>query len=83
MWQMIGFRLGTIRRSSDCPNCGSAKVYRSRRKNLLERTLLRALFLHPYRCSECDDRHFGLGLGRESADQPQTLPSDTPHALKG
>lgn len=43
-----------------CPNCGSTSIRRSRRKSLLESFLHYALFLTPYRCEECDQRHLRL-----------------------
>ena len=45
-----------------CPNCSSVSVYRSRRRGLAEFLLHRVAFISPYRCSECDFRHFRFRL---------------------
>jgi predicted RNA-binding Zn-ribbon protein involved in translation (DUF1610 family) len=47
-----------LTKSSLCPNCASHAIRRSRKKGLLERTLLAALFVNPYRCESCDQRYF-------------------------
>ena len=47
---------------SNCPKCASPKVYRSRRRGLAELFLHRVLFISPYRCYDCDDRHFRFTL---------------------
>jgi len=41
-----------------CPDCGSASLHRSRRKDFVESFLHYALFISPYRCDECYERHF-------------------------
>jgi hypothetical protein len=33
-----------------CPYCGSAEVFRSHRRGVMERYLLRAIAVRPYRC---------------------------------
>ncbi len=45
-----------------CPSCASHAIRRSRRKGLLERTLLAAFFVNPYRCESCDERYYRLRL---------------------
>ena len=47
---------GTAERK--CPNCSGANVRRSRRRGFVEGYLLRAVFLAPYRCQECDKRFY-------------------------
>jgi len=43
--------------ASMCPRCGKIKLYRSRRKNFLER--LRSRFgRYPFRCHACGHRFF-------------------------
>ncbi|HUP02648.1 MAG TPA: hypothetical protein VMU19_01585 [Bryobacteraceae bacterium] len=39
-----------------CPRCDSYRVYRSRRRGLVERVIWFAWF--PYRCHSCDERFF-------------------------
>jgi len=41
-----------------CPQCGSREVRRSKKHGLLEQLVSRVLSIHPYRCEECDYRHF-------------------------
>jgi hypothetical protein len=43
-----------------CPNCGSVSIRRSRRKDLLESFLHFVLFISPFRCNDCDNRHLRL-----------------------
>jgi len=47
-------------RFSGCPNCGSgsASLYRSKRHGVGEFLLHHLLHITPYRCKECDVRHF-------------------------
>jgi YgiT-type zinc finger domain-containing protein len=70
-------------RSAHCPSCGSGEVRRSRRKGVVERSLLKVLGVRAYRCEECDERYFSMGRHHKPSDQPQTMLSETPHALKG
>lgn len=44
--------------SPRCPACRSGCVRRSRRKGMLERTLLTAAFVRPFRCVECGWRFY-------------------------
>jgi hypothetical protein len=39
-----------------CPECGSAIVYRTKRKGILERIILYPLGYRAYRCEICDLR---------------------------
>jgi hypothetical protein len=41
-----------------CPRCQSERIHQSRRKGILERVLLAAIFVRPFRCERCDDRFF-------------------------
>ena len=43
---------------SRCPYCGSADVHRSRRRGFVEGVILRLFLLRPYRCHDCDRRHY-------------------------
>jgi YgiT-type zinc finger domain-containing protein len=83
MWKIPRFALGMTGRGAHCPRCNSSKIHRSRRKGLVDRSLLRVLGVHAYRCKECDERYYSLGHRREPLHQPQTSPSETRHALKG
>lgn len=52
-----------------CPNCGSANIRRSNARGPFE-VLLRSVFqIKPYRCQECDDRHFRF----RATHAPQTV----------
>jgi hypothetical protein len=54
-----------------CPFCNSGRIYKSRRKGLLELLLRRIFFISPYRCLACDARHFRFRLPeRRRPDQP-------------
>jgi transposase-like protein len=82
MWKTARFRLGMMGRGAHCPSCSSSKIHRSRRNGLVERSLLKVLAVHPYRCEECDERYLSFGHRRKPLDQPKTLPSETtPHAF--
>jgi len=52
----MAFRNRSSRRS--CPACGGHHVRRSRRNGLVERVLLRVVFIRPYRCLLCDKRFY-------------------------
>jgi hypothetical protein len=43
-----------------CPRCGSAEVFRSHRRGTMERYLLRAIGMRPFRCVNCDARFYRL-----------------------
>jgi DNA-directed RNA polymerase subunit RPC12/RpoP len=43
-----------------CPHCGSAEVFRSHRRDAVERYLLRAIGMRPFRCVNCDARFYRL-----------------------
>jgi predicted Zn-ribbon and HTH transcriptional regulator len=45
-----------------CPKCGSLAIHRSRRKGLMESVLRWVLYIAPYRCKECNYRHFRLSF---------------------
>jgi hypothetical protein len=49
-----------------CPECGSNALRPSRRRGPIERFLFVILFLVPYRCRDCEERHFRFGLPRSS-----------------
>ena len=53
-----------------CPHCGSAEVFRSHRRGAMERYLLRAIGVRPFRCVNCDARFYRLkhSDGPESQD---------------
>jgi hypothetical protein len=59
-------------RKTLCPRCGSSWVCRAYRIGLIERHLLRAFSLSPYRCDRCDRRFYR----RSSSPLPKNrLPS--------
>jgi hypothetical protein len=82
MWKIPRFGLRMMGHSTHCPNCSGTRAHWSRRKGMFEKTLLRVLAVRPYRCEDCDERYFGVGLHRDPTGQPGTLRSDTAHALK-
>ena len=41
-----------------CPKCGSEQIHPSKRKGLIERKLLSAFLVRPFRCEFCDFRFF-------------------------
>ncbi len=55
-------------RSSGCPNCGSAALYRSKRHGVAEFLLHHLLRITPYRCKACDVRHFRSRLHHHHPD---------------
>jgi len=61
--------------TTHCPKCESAEVYRSKRRGVAELLLHRVLFISPYRCYDCDDRHFRFRLSRA---YPRDLNASTP-----
>ena len=42
----------------NCPLCQSRRIHRSKRKGVLERTVLAMLLVRPCRCDSCDHRFF-------------------------
>jgi hypothetical protein len=83
MWKIPRLGLGMRGRGAHRPSCSSSKVRRSKRNGVVERGLLKVLGVHAYRCEECDERYLSFAHRCEPLDQPQRLPSDTPHTLKG
>ena len=51
-------------RSPRCPACRSGCVRRSRRKGIVEKTLLTAAFVKPFRCVECGWRFLRPSIRR-------------------
>ena len=41
-----------------CPHCGSPEVFRSHRRGTVERYLLRAIGVRPFRCVNCNARFY-------------------------
>ena len=58
-------------KTSNCPNCASPSVYRSKRRGLAELLLHRVLFISPYRCYDCDDRHYRFRLNASTQSVPR------------
>jgi hypothetical protein len=54
-----------------CTSCGSGQVLRSRRRGLLEWFILPLLLLRPFRCSLCNDRHYGFFFRKRVASPPE------------
>ena len=53
-----------------CPYCGGSEVFRSHRRGTMERYLLRAVGVRPFRCVNCDARFYRRSYsdGRASQD---------------
>ena len=68
-WEM--FAVTIFKKSLVCPNCASPAIHRSRRKGLLERALHSALFITPFRCGSCDERHFRFRFSSPSVSKPR------------
>jgi hypothetical protein len=47
-----------------CPHCGGTTIRRSRRKDFVESFLHYILFISPYRCDECYERHLRSRLAK-------------------
>jgi hypothetical protein len=43
-----------------CPHCRSVEAFRSHRKGPLEKYLLGAIGVRPYRCMNCDARFYAF-----------------------
>jgi hypothetical protein len=41
-----------------CPACDSSRLHRSRRRGIVERTILAVIFVRPFRCERCDARFY-------------------------
>jgi hypothetical protein len=52
-----------------CPRCGSSEVFRSHRHGTVERYLLRAIGVRPFRCVNCDGRFYRLKQSDGSESQ--------------
>ena len=51
-----------------CPHCNSSEVFRSHRRGAVERYLLRAIGVRPFRCANCDARFLSRSGGPKSQD---------------
>jgi DNA polymerase II large subunit len=43
-----------------CPYCGGSEIFRSHRRGAVEKYLLRAIRVRPFRCVDCDARFYRL-----------------------
>lgn len=68
---MAGLSPSPTARAS-CPRCGCTAVYRSRRRGVIERHLLPAIQLRPYRCENCDSRFYMRKMTRQDQDTEHT-----------
>lgn len=46
----------------NCPSCHSRRIHYSRRRGVLEKGILAAIFVRPFRCEKCDVRFFRWSL---------------------
>jgi len=66
-----------------CRDCGSEVGFRSRRRNFVERFVLRILLLQPVRCGECFRRDYRLiftVVRDRLSDTPRMSPRKQPSA---
>jgi len=56
-----------------CDDCGSDTGFRSRRRSLFERYLLRIFLLQPVRCAECFRRDYRLWFVPVKERLPETI----------
>jgi DNA-directed RNA polymerase subunit RPC12/RpoP len=85
MQRKMQVRLGASEKARFCPYCGSKRIQRSRRKTVAERTILRWLGIHPYRCARCDERYFTIGRMRHAeppASAPHQASADAPEPVE-
>jgi len=47
-------------RSHKCPICGSADIYRSKRKGFAEKLACRITPVRPFRCKSCNSRVYAF-----------------------
>jgi hypothetical protein len=62
-------------RSPRCPACRSGCVRRSRRKGIVEKTLLTVALVRPFRCVECGWRFFRPSFHRSFETQQAVFAS--------
>ena len=66
-----------------CRDCGSEVGFRSRRRTLIERSILWLLLLQPVRCGECFRRDYRLiftTVRDRLSDTPRIMPAKQPSA---
>jgi len=56
-----------------CPFCRSLDVRRSHRKGLFEVIFLPLALMRPYRCNDCERRHYNLFFTQKVTVQGNTL----------
>ena len=61
-----------------CVSCGSPQVQRSRRHNPIEWLLL-ALLLRPFRCTQCNKRHYGFFFRKRATSVTQAGSESSTH----
>lgn len=54
-----------------CPRCYGQRIHQSRRKGMLEKGILAAIFVNPFRCETCNCRVFRSSF----AANPNELPT--------
>lgn len=52
-------------RKRRCPFCGSSEVHRSRRYDKFEKLVLPMLLQRPFRCLNCQERHYDFVFSRK------------------
>jgi hypothetical protein len=49
-----------------CPYCDKHRVRRSRRRGVFESVVLPMLLLRPFRCLECNRRHYNIVFSKRA-----------------
>jgi hypothetical protein len=57
-----------------CPECESLEMHPSRRKGIVERTILAMIFVRPFRCERCDARFYRWAFSANPQAPRQATP---------
>lgn len=57
-----------------CPVCDSSRLHQSRRRGIVERTILAVIFVRPFRCEKCDARFYLWSLSGNTQTSGQATP---------
>jgi ribosomal protein L37AE/L43A len=56
-----------------CPRCERKAVRRSKRRGVIESTLLSLIRVRPFRCMDCDRRFYGLAFQTSSIQSKSVI----------
>jgi len=57
-----------------CPHCRNKAIRRSKRRGMLESSLLSLIYVRPFRCKDCDYRFYGFISPMESTQYKSAAP---------